>query len=635
MSFSNLFKQGDFKIDPNTPPEVLAAKRERLAALMPQYGRARYVGEGIGQLATGVASGIKSRKMDNLETEKRQEASDQYSSLMGGGGGGGGPLTMLGLREQPSGTPFTPPTEAEQIGSDAMAAIGQPRASGGGFPDSLVRTESGGNWNALNNEVGAGGTRGHGGRLQFGQARLEDAARAGVIPQMTPQQFAQASPQVQQAAENWHFSDIDKAIDSSGAAKMIGQSIGGVPVTRDGLRAVAHLGGAGGMQKFVQSGGEYNPSDSFGTSLMDYLGTHGGGTRSGGTQYAQNGPDTSGLMEALQNPWLSPQQRETITGLIGQRQKRDDATFDQQLRQQDPMYQAQLAQAQFDLGQSQQGLGGQAAKVQSSVVLDDGSTVMVMNDGQRRVLSPTGDEVSGQDAADAIRSARSYEVDNQREIYGGRREGTLGADIALGGQAKATEKVAEATVAAGVSAWEDYGKLQTSLGNIDEAIAALDSGAQSGLVYNMLPNVTEASASLENAMNRMGLDVVGSVTFGALSEGEMRLAMNTAVPQNLAPAELKSWLSKKRAAQARAAEMLANAAQFMTVPGNTINGWIEKNRTNKGPTAAPAAAPTPAAPEGQGSIDFTSDTPPEGLSPDDVDLWGFGTPEERQKVWGK
>ena len=50
----------------------------------------------------------------------------------------------------------------------------------------------------------------------------------------------------------------------------------------------------------------------------------------------------------------------------------------------------------------------------------------------------------------------------------------------------------------------------------------------------MMPSVTEASASLENAMNRMGLDVIGSVTFGALSEGEMRLAMDTAVPRGLA-----------------------------------------------------------------------------------------------------
>ena len=56
--------------------------------------------------------------------------------------------------------------------------------------------------------------------------------------------------------------DIDKAIDSvidNSAFK-----------NRDGLRAVAHLGGKTGMKKFVQSNGEYNPEDELGTSLLDY-----------------------------------------------------------------------------------------------------------------------------------------------------------------------------------------------------------------------------------------------------------------------------------------------------------------------------------------------------------------------------
>jgi len=80
----------------------------------------------------------------------------------------------------------------------------------------------------------------------------------------------------------------------------------------------------------------------------------------------------------------------------------------------------------------------------------------------------------------------------------------------------------------------------------------------------------------------MGLDVIGSVTFGALSEGEMRLAMDTAVPRGLQPEQLRSWLSKKREAQQKAAEMLGDAAQFLTVPGNTINDWIKKNRAANG-----------------------------------------------------
>ena len=60
----------------------------------------------------------------------------------------------------------------------------------------------------------------------------------------------------------WHIADIDKTIDG------LGLNTDGY--NRDGLRAVAHLGGKGGMRRFVQSAGKYNPSDELGTSLQDY-----------------------------------------------------------------------------------------------------------------------------------------------------------------------------------------------------------------------------------------------------------------------------------------------------------------------------------------------------------------------------
>lgn len=145
---------------------------------------------------------------------------------------------------------------------------------GSNVPLSLINTESGGNWNAQNSEMGAGNTRGHHGIMQFGQARLTDAIRAGAIPQMTPEQF-RANPGAQVAATNWHFNDIDQNIRRKGLDRYVGQTIGGVNITMDALRAMAHLGGFGGAQKFVMSGGQYNPADSFGTTLSKYGRLHG------------------------------------------------------------------------------------------------------------------------------------------------------------------------------------------------------------------------------------------------------------------------------------------------------------------------------------------------------------------------
>ena len=80
---------------------------------------------------------------------------------------------------------------------------------------------------------------------------------------------------------------------------------------------------------------------------------------------------------------------------------------------------------------------GSADTVQSSVPLDDGTTVLIMRNGTRRVLAPNGDELTGQAAADAIRSAREYTVQNQTAIYEGRRTGTNTAETNTGQDAAA------------------------------------------------------------------------------------------------------------------------------------------------------------------------------------------------------
>lgn len=606
--FGGIFGQGDFTIDQNATPEMIKAKRAQIAALMPQYGRAKYVGEGLGQLFSGIATGRKNKALDKFEGERSAEAAEAFNRLMSGGNGGGGPLSVLGMRE---GGSYTAP--APQNPNDAMFPTGQEGPSpegnidpasglnmgqevGGGYRESLIGTESGGNWAAQNSEVGAGGKPGHFGRVQFGQARLQDAMNAGAIPQgVTPQQFM-ASPELQMAAEDWHFADLENQLGD-----LVGAQVGGQTLDMGALVAMGHLGGANGARRYVETGGRYNPADSFGTSLSDYANTHGGNSFAPGpgTQVAQagGGPALNDLMMAAQNPWLTPAQRGVINTQIQQQQRQQQMQQQQQMQREQFLWEQQNKPPQTSvvkgvgLINSQTGevindFGGASstadpATVQSSVVLDDGTSVLVMNDGNRRVLSPTGEAVQGQDAADAIRAAREYTVANQQDVYNARRSGTLGADIDLGAAAAGAEDLGKASIAAGVSAWEDYGKLQSSIGTIGEAITAIDNGADSGMIAKYLPNVTEASASLNNAMDRMGLDVVGSVTFGALSEGELRLAMNTAVPRDLSPPELRSWLLKKQAAQQKAADMLSDAAQYLTRPGNTINSWIEKNKEAK------------------------------------------------------
>lgn len=179
-------------------------------------------------------------------------------------------------------TPWSQPAQSEQGASSSrdinwQAAPGDPNDSWSqaGFasnvPRSLITTESGGNWAADNG-------KGYHGILQFGEARYADAVKAGVVPQgMTLQQFGSNTPEgraAQVAVSNWHFNDIDNQIARAGYDRLIGQNIGGVPITMDALRSMAHLGGFGGLSSFLRSGGSHNPADAFGTSLAAYGRTH-------------------------------------------------------------------------------------------------------------------------------------------------------------------------------------------------------------------------------------------------------------------------------------------------------------------------------------------------------------------------
>jgi hypothetical protein len=51
----------------------------------------------------------------------------------------------------------------------------------------------------------------------------------------------------------------------------IGDTIKGVVISKSGMIAASHLGGAGSLQKFLNSNGRINKKDIFGTSICDYL----------------------------------------------------------------------------------------------------------------------------------------------------------------------------------------------------------------------------------------------------------------------------------------------------------------------------------------------------------------------------
>jgi len=203
------------------------------------------------------------------------------------------------------------------------------------------------------------------------------------------------------------------------------------------------------------------------------------------------------------------------------------------------------------------GGGVDADKVQSSKMTPDGTTILVMKNGTTRVISALGNELKGQARADAIRASEQFGADTQ---------GTRA-------QARGIGELSSKQVGA---AFAEVGKIKKNIGNIDEAIAAIDAGANTGVIASKLPNITAASIQLANVRQQLGLDVIGSVTFGALSEGELNLALDTALPTGLPPKDLKVYLTNKKSAQTKLAGYLTEQATYLTKPGNTLAGWLEK-----------------------------------------------------------
>ena len=147
------------------------------------------------------------------------------------------------------------------------------------------------------------------------------------------------------------------------------------------------------------------------------------------------------------------------------------------------------------------------------------------------------------------------------------------------GLVEGTKKAAALSMKIAGEAWESLGKVDKNIRNVDDAIAAIDAGANTGPIYKMLPSISAASVELDNIQNRMGLDVIGTVTFGALSKGELDLALSTALPTGLKPPELRKWLLGKRSAQAKLSKYLTSAAIYLGKPGNTVSKWAEMQKS--------------------------------------------------------
>jgi hypothetical protein len=175
--------------------------------------------------------------------------------------------------------------------SDRVTIASTGEAPADNFTNRLVRSESSGRPDRVN-ELGYAGLH------QFGAPRLADLGVyqpgptenldtwsrtsrysggkwSGTFtipgfPDVRTLDDFRASPDAQKAVYAAHTSKMDQEIKSNGFDRYEGQTVGGVLITRDGLRAMLHLGGVGGARDALESDGTVNGKDINGKSVLDY-----------------------------------------------------------------------------------------------------------------------------------------------------------------------------------------------------------------------------------------------------------------------------------------------------------------------------------------------------------------------------
>jgi len=165
------------------------------------------------------------------------------------------------------------------------------------FRAALGASESSNNYGVVNDE-------GYTGKYQFGPARLKDFMDA-TGSAFSMDEFRN-NPALQEAVQAWHEQDVMDYVMDKGLDYYIGKEVGGVPITPSALMGMAHLGGKSGMRQFLETGGQYNPSDSNNTSLRDY------------------GIKFSGAAAGEYAPMETPSGDEGIMGLTEELQKDDE-----------------------------------------------------------------------------------------------------------------------------------------------------------------------------------------------------------------------------------------------------------------------------------------------------------------------
>jgi len=132
----------------------------------------------------------------------------------------------------------------------------------------------------------------------------------------------------------------------------------------------------------------------------------------------------------------------------------------------------------------------------------------------------------------------------------------------------------------GEEVFRQFNLIDDQIQSFARAGELVSEGAKTGFVQKFLPSTSAATTELRQIANKMGIDIINSATFGALSATELRLALETGFDQNLSGDALVEYIQNKIAAQTKLRNALMPEVQ-MLLGGSGLKAYADYKIDNR------------------------------------------------------
>ena len=131
----------------------------------------------------------------------------------------------------------------------------------------------------------------------------------------------------------------------------------------------------------------------------------------------------------------------------------------------------------------------------------------------------------------------------------------------------------------GDEVFNKFNIIDQQIRNFQRAGELVSEGAKTGFIQKFLPSTSAATTELRTIARTMGIDIINSATFGALSATELNLALETAFDQNLTGDALVDYIQDKIAAQTKLRNALMPEVQ-MLLGGSGLKAYADYKMDN-------------------------------------------------------